>query len=187
MTFRLHAITSMDAHHPREAVDGTAVVSFRDLGAVVSEQKAFNPPVAEAEDVEKHRVVVDALFRAGAALPAPYGVVFRSREVLTRWMELHYVALRDALEFVEDRAVARVHIRRASAEETDVDVSSDLSAAASEAYRALRRKAVAAVPLHVEPVTGVIVSGAFLVDAELWKDFVAAVDELRDAHELLDL
>src|SRR5436190_20120207 len=116
MALRLHAITGIDPHQgtAAEAVDGASVVSFRDLGAIVSEQKAFAVPEADDAAVAAHRTIVDTLFRRGPVVPAPYGVVFRAKDVVTRWMELHYVSLCDALAFVEDRAVARVHVERAS-------------------------------------------------------------------------
>ena len=119
MAIRLYAITVADAQHaaPPADTDGAGLaptfVPFRDLCAVVSEQKAFGLDEPTPESVAAHQAVVDAVFRRGAVLPAPVGVVFRAPDVLKRWMELHYVSLTDALEFVEDRAVARVHIERA--------------------------------------------------------------------------
>jgi hypothetical protein len=201
MPLRLHAITMADAQP--DAGDGAPLgmtaerhgngpgglelhlVPFRDLAAVVSDQKAFALDEGGPAAVEQHRAVVDAIFRRAAVLPAPVGVVFRSPEVLKRWMELHYVSLTGALEFVEDRAVARVHVVRADGRDEDRDAGADLAAAATEAFRALRRRAVAAVPLHVERVTGLMLSGAFLVDRDVWKDFLRAVEEQHDAHERL--
>lgn len=190
MAIRLHAITVADAQHAAPTTDGTsaavspAFVPFRDLCAVVSEQKAFGLDDPTPESVAVHQAVVDAVFRRGAVLPAPVGVVFRAPDVLKRWMELHYVSLTDALEFVEDRAVARVHIERADGK-PEPDAGSDLSAAASESLRALRRKAVASVPLRVEATTGLALSASFLVEHDLWKDFLHAVDDQRDAHQHL--
>ena len=91
----------------------TSLIPFRDLCAVVSEQKAFSLDERTSEAIALHRTVVDTVFRRAAVLPAPVGVVFRAPDVLKRWMELHYVSLTDALEFVEERAVARVHVVRA--------------------------------------------------------------------------
>jgi hypothetical protein len=118
-------------------------------------------------------------------LPAPVGVVFRSQDVLTRWMELHYMSLTSALQFVEDRAVARVHVVRADGRPADLEAGSDLAAAAAESVRALRRRAVAAVPLRLEEVTGLVLSSSFLVERDLWKEFITAVEEQRDAHHLM--
>ena len=197
MALRLHAITLLDGAHALEPADGrhtgmfAAVrseiefIPFRDLCAVVSDQKTFALEEPATEEVTRHREIVDGIFRRAAVLPAPFGTVFRAPDVLTRWMELHYVALTGALEFVEDRAVARVHIVRAGGDEDNIETGSDLAAAAAESFRALRRRAVAVVPLRLEKVTGLMLSASFLVERDLWKDFLKAVDELQDAHHLL--
>jgi hypothetical protein len=41
------------------------------------------------------------------------------------------------------------------------------------------------VPLRTEAVTGLTLSAAFLVDNDLWKDFLRGIDDQRDAHHLL--
>ncbi|MGH9889173.1 MAG: GvpL/GvpF family gas vesicle protein, partial [bacterium] len=163
----------------------TALVPFRDLCAVVSDQRAFVLDETSPEALAQHRAVVDGIFRHAAVLPAPVGVVFRAPDVLKRWMELHYVSLSDALEFVEDRAVARVHIVRGDGKADELEAGSDLAASASESLRALRRRAVASVPLRLEQVTGLALSAAFLVEHDLWKEFLSGVEEQRDAHHRL--
>jgi len=193
MPLRLHAITLLDAPHSSAATatdgdspqDDTVLVPFRDLCAVVSEQPAFALDEPTPSEVDHHRAVVDAAFHRSPVLPAPVGAVFRNTEVLKRWMELHYVSLTDALQFVEDREVARVHIVRADGKGADLEVGSDLAAAAAESFRALRRRAVAAVPLRLEEITGLVLSAAFLVERDLWKEFIHAVGEQQDAHGVL--
>jgi hypothetical protein len=194
MALRLHAITLAEVNHDdavgsvtaEMAVAGpTSLVAFRDLCAVVSDQKAFALQDPSPQQLEQHRTIVDRIFRRAAVLPAPVGVVFRAPDVLTRWMELHYVSLTGALEFVEDRAVARVHVVRADGKSDDLEAGSDLAAAAAESFRALRRRAVATVPLRLEQVTGLVLSAAFLVERDLWKEFLAAVAEQQDAHHLM--
>ena len=191
MALRLHAVTLADAHYSPPPSDGkktnheVKLIPFRDLCAVVSEQKMFTLDEATPELVESHRAIVDSVFKSATVLPAPIGVVFRAPDVLKRWMELHYVSLTGALEFVEDRMVARVHIVRAGGSSDDREAGSDLAAAAAESMRALRRHAVSAVPLRREEVTGLALSSAFLVDRSSWKAFLAAADEQQSAHHLL--
>jgi hypothetical protein len=160
----------------------TSLIPFRDLCAVVSEQKAFSLDERTSEAIALHRTVVDTVFRHSAVLPAPVGVVFRAPDVLKRWMELHYVSLTDALEFVEERAVARVHVVRADGKAEEAEAGSDLAAAVTESFRALRRRSVASVPLRLEAVTGLALSSAFLVENDQWKEFIHAVEEQQDAH-----
>lgn len=188
MALRLHAITLADAAQHAPAGDGSeiALIPFRDLCAVVSTQRSFVLDETTPAAIEGHRRIVDRIFHQASVVPAPVGVVFRSPDVLKRWMELHYVSLSGALEFVEDRAVARVHIVRANAKDGEErEAGSDLAAAATEAFRALRRHAVAAVPLRLEHVTGLVLSASFLVERDLWKEFLRAVEDQHDAHHLL--
>src|SRR6185437_14057540 len=192
LALRLHAITLADV--APEPSDGDAAVlasvavrgvPFRELSAIVSETGAFSLDDLTPADIDVHRRIVDATFRRATVLPAPVGVVFRTPDILKRWMELHYVSLNGALQFVEDRAVARVHIVRSDGRDDDLEAGSDLAAAATEAFRALRRRSVAAVPLRLEEVTGLMLSASFLVERDLWKEFLTAVDEQHDAHHLL--
>jgi hypothetical protein len=191
MAMRLHAITVADMTVDVPGGTGTETLSitqfipYRDLCAVVSEQRNFSLDPPSPAAVDFHRSVVDAVFRAATVLPAPVGVVFRAPDILKRWMELHYVALTGALEFVEDRAVARVHVVRAQATEDDRETGSDLAAEAAESLRALRRHSVSSVPLRREEVTGLALSSAFLVDKTAWRAFLAATDEQQSEHRML--
>ena len=178
---RLFGVTANDHNHAH-AADGAELLPFRDLAALVAPSEyATMTPTGEA--IEQHRRIVDEVFTRAAVLPAPVGTVFRSSDTLMRWLELHYVALSEALNFVEDRGVARVHVRRGDGKADDAGV--DLAAAAAEAFRMLRRQSVAAVPLKSEHLTGIVLSSAFLLDKELWNDFVAAVEDQRKRNERL--
>ena len=200
MAIRLHAITLADAHLELPGPGsgtltetetyagsglGVSLVPFRDLCAVVSDQGSFVLDDASPNEVARHRTIVDAVFQRAPVVPAPVGVVFRGADVLKRWIELHYVSLSGALEFVEDRVAARVHIARADAKDGDEEAGADLAAAATESFRALRRNAVASLPLRLEKVTGLMLSASFLVERDLWKDFLRAVQEQHEAHHKL--
>jgi len=180
----MHGIVLSDGHALPEVPGsgrGTRLVSYRDVGAVVSDQKSFALDDVDSTRIEEHRAIVDAVFHIAPVLPAPVGVVFRSADALTRWMELHYVALTGALEFVEDRAAARVHISH-TANNSNRAADADLANAANEAVRALRRAAVMAVPLAYDASSGRVSSAAFLVERDHWKDFLRAVAEQHEAH-----
>jgi hypothetical protein len=177
---RLFGVTANDHHGHFKPADGAQLVAFRDLTAVV-EPADYVALAVNGQAIEDYRRMVEQIFTHAPVLPAPPGTVFRSRETLVRWLELHYVALSEALSFVEDRSrsVARVHAQRAGGRPDERETGSDLAAAAAEAFRALRRQAVASVPLQTEHLTGIVLSSAFLVDKTVWGDFVSAVDEQR--------
>ena len=157
------------------AVPDTELVVVRDLAAIVAPGTYIVTEPTEEQATQVGDAIADYAKRS-AVLPAPVGVVFRSREAVTRWLELHYVALSDALSFVDDRVVGRVHVWRPG-EASEREVGSDLAAAAADALRELRRSAVATVPLRTEQLTGIVSSAAFLIEQELWKEFSSKVEE----------
>lgn len=173
---RLYGITDVEHHAHTNGSDDTELLAVRDLAAIVSTAE-YSATAPAGEVIEQYRRVVDDVFSKAPVLPAPVGTVFRSRETLTRWLELHYVTLSEALTFVADRAEARVHVARPTGKADERETGSDLAAVAAEAFRTLRRHSVAAVPLKAEHITGIVLSSAFLLDKELWNDFAAAVDD----------
>ena len=186
MALLLHAVTPTDTASGALVVPEVArPVVFRDLAAVVSEREKFALDEFDEVALGAHRAIVDAIFRRQVVIPTPPGVVFRTEHVLTRWMELHYVALNDALAFVTDRVAMRVHVQRAGGSADDADAGSDLAEVAGVVFRDLRRRAVASVPLTLEKITGITLSGAFLVERELFKEFERGVAEAKASNPKL--
>jgi hypothetical protein len=155
--------------------------SLRELAAVAEEGDYSSREVNET-DAARHFEVVEALFGQDAVLPTPVGTIFRSSEVLQRWMELHYVALSDALAWVEDRVAARVHVSRP---DNDAEMDADVAAIVAEVSRSLRRRAVASIPLRSADERAKVLSSGYLVEAELWHEFSDAITEEQERHSSL--
>jgi hypothetical protein len=174
VALNLFGVTVNDAHSARADAAGVQLVTVRDLAAICAEveYRAIAPDDAA---VARYAEVLGAYSVTSPVLPAPVGVVFRSSDSVTRWLELHYGALSEAMTFVENRVAARVHVWRPGKPE-EREVGADLAAAAAESLRVLRRTATASLPLRVEKLTGIVLSAAFLVDSERWKEFSAEVD-----------
>ena len=173
----LYGVMDLEGGQAAPAAAGTSLVAFRDLGAVVADAEYVrrNPDVVE---VEQHREIVEAICAKGAFLPAPVGVVFRASDALVRWLEIHYVTLRDGLTFVEGRLGARVHVLARDGEGvSDVDVA-DL---ATEVFRHFRHHAAASVMLKTSDVER-LASAAFLVERERWNVFIDTVREEAKQH-----
>jgi hypothetical protein len=186
MALSLHAVTLNEtASGALILPEGSIKVVFRDLAAVVTEREKFSLDEPDDVALDAHRAVVDGVFRRQMVLPTPPGVVFRTEHVLTRWMELHYVALNDALSFVSDRLAMRVHVQRAGGNADDAESGSDLAELAGTVFRDLRRRAVASVPLTIEKITGITLSGAFLVERELIREFERGVADVKSLHPKL--
>ena len=180
MALNLFGVTVNDAHSGDVSVPDVQLIALRELAAICGavEYRAVEP---DDETVARCSDVVAAYAVRGPVLPAPVGVVFRSDDAVRRWLELHYSALSEALSYVENRVAARVHVFRAG-DVGERDAGSDLAAVAAESMRVLRRAAVATLPLRMEKVTGIVLSAAFLVEEELWKNFVEEV-EAQDKME----
>lgn len=184
MSLRVYGVILHDGHGHAKLPEGVRLLPVRELAAI-AEDGDYRVHDVDTPAIERHLNVVASVFSQDAVLPAPVGTVFRSNEVLQKWMELHYVALSDALAWVEDRLAARVHITRAMGRESDREAGSDLAAIAAESTRSLRRHAVASVPLRNEQVTGIVLSAAYLVERGLWQEFADAVDDERERHPLV--
>lgn len=180
MGLRLYGVTLFDAHSQLPA-DGIQLVPLREIAAVVTDA-AYVVASSDGEEIQRYQDAIAVVSARGPVLPAPIGVVFRSRETLVQWMEVHYVTLSEALAYVEDRIEARVHVARGDGKPNEREAGADLAAAAAESFRVLRRGSVAYLPLRTEHMTGIVVSAAFLIDRELWKGFTELVNSQRDEH-----
>jgi hypothetical protein len=176
----LFGIVQTDGVHGRNAPDGIVTVAFRGLGALVGET-SYARVAPTPEQVTAYRQIVEGVFAERSILPAPFGTVFRNREGLTRWLELHYFTLIEALTFVEDRVMARVTIATEPRPEVVNDpgtaqtAAALLEATATESFRLLRRHAVASlVAPKAQPE---VVQSSFLIDREKWGLFADIVGE----------
>jgi hypothetical protein len=174
----LYGVVGLEAADNDSLAPGTTAVAFRDLGAVVSEAQ-YSSRIADIAEVEAHRRVVEPIFTRRPFLPAPVGIVFRSREALIRWLELHYVTLTDGLSFVEGRVGARVHLSRRPGEGSD---RLDVSHSAAEIFRTLRQNCAASVTLKPREGGGRHASAAFLVERQRWDGFLDVIMEEARQH-----
>jgi hypothetical protein len=172
VALNLFGVTVNDGRTGAVSRPDVHLVGLRDLAAICAdgEYHAAEPTDGAAQHAAD---VVTAFAAHSPVLPAPVGVVFRSAESVERWLELHYSALSGALSFVENRVAARVHVRRAGDDDGD---GADLNAIAAESLHVLRRAAVASVPLQSVRGAGIVLSAAFLVEEDLWRDFVGEVE-----------
>jgi hypothetical protein len=175
VSLTLYGVTVNDTHTSEIHLPDVTLVSLRDLTAICAPTE-YRAVEADDAAVERVNEVVSAFALGSPVLPAPIGIVFRSEESVQRWLELHYSALSGALSFVENRVAARVHVYRAAEPGDESDAATDLPAVAAESIRVLRRAAVATLPLRSEKQKGIVLSAAFLVEDELWKNFVEEVE-----------
>ncbi len=168
----LYGIISHEAAiSPRPA--GVETVALRDVVALVK-RVPYGRVDADTDRIAEYRRVIETAFQNHSVLPVPFGTVFRSRDALTRWMEIHYVALLEGLGFVHDRATARVRLKPVAD-----SGESDFENTVFDSLRFLKRHAVAFLsrPPESDGHDGPVADASFLVDREKWDAFSAAVRE----------
>lgn len=185
---RFYGIAALDAGLSGALVPHTELVTLRDIGAIVA-PSAFLSAEPSEQDIERYRGVIEGVFAKHAIVPAQPGTVFRSRETLLKWLELHYFTLIEALNFVADRVAIRVHVSPAPPEESAVEMldepppstsapatpETDPVAQSAEVFRSLRRSAVALMTVKPGEGDSHQASASFLVDRERFAAFREAV------------
>jgi hypothetical protein len=155
-------------------------VRYRALEALVQAAPYAVPPFDVAA-LRGHQRVLDGVLRRGTVLPLPYGVVFRGRRPLIRFLEEQYLVLDEGLSLLEGHWELRVHVAAPGIAEP----APELSELATQHYTELRRHARAAVPFPRTP--GRLLSAAFLVDRRVWVEFVERSEQLGALHPELTL
>lgn len=180
----LYGVALLDGVESNSLAADTSLVTVRDLGAITAPAE-YQRQDPDDRDLERHGIVLGTVAERQAVAPAPVGTVFRDRAALVRWLELHYHALHESLAFLDGRTVARVHIVKRDPSST-IDGAA-LAARAADVLKNLRTQAAAMVPLKPEKLTGIVLSGAFLVEREKWGAFSGAVGGAGSAHADLDI
>jgi len=123
-------------------------------------------------------------------LPAPPGTVFQSHAILTRWLELHYFTLTEALAVIDGHSAARVNITtHMRPEDGDGESQKSFAALAAESLRLLRSQAAATVTLpraDSDDEDGIIARASFLVDSQRWETFKDTVSKEAQRQSALD-
>ncbi|MDQ6887573.1 MAG: GvpL/GvpF family gas vesicle protein [Gemmatimonadota bacterium] len=164
----------------------TTTIRYRELGAIVR-PCPFASVDFTAEELQEYQEVIGTAFHDTSVLPAPFGAVFRSTDLLQRWLEMNYIALAEGMHFVDGRCETRVRAREPqdTVRRGGAAVGGDASPVASECFRLLRKDAVAAVPLRQEEGAPLAMSGAFLIQRTAWDEFAELVSDCGRRYEQL--
>jgi hypothetical protein len=185
-SLRLYGVAATESGHADSIADGTTLVHYRALAAIV-EPSPYSVSTLEDEEMTKYLRVLEDSHLHASVLPAPPGTVFQSQGTLVRWLELHYFTLTEALSVVEGHAAARVSITIQGDQEDEGKKS--FAALAAESLRLLRTQAAATVTLPKadgDDEDGVVARASFLVDTQRWENFKDTVSKEAERQSVLD-
>ena len=184
---RLYGVAAVESGHTSSLADGTSLTHYRALAAIV-EPSSYSAVNVDDGEMTKYLRVLEEAHAHGAVLPAPPGTVFQSKNTLTRWLELHYFTLTEALSVIEGHAAARVSITT-QGDKDDADAQKSLAALAAESLRLLRGQAAATVTLpraDGDEEEGVVAKASFLIDSQRWQAFQEVVSKEARRQGSLD-
>jgi len=184
---RMYGVAAVESGHASSLADGTTLTHYRALAAIV-EPSSYSTVNLDGGEMEKYLRVLEEAYSHATILPAPPGTVFQSQSVLTRWLELHYFTLTEALSVVEGHAAARVSVTKRGNPE-DGDSQKSFASLAAESLRLLRSQAAATVTLpraDSDDEDGIVARASFLIDNQRWQNFQDTVAKEADRQPALD-
>jgi hypothetical protein len=177
-SLKLYGVAAVDSGQSTSLAEGTTLVHYRALAAIV-EPSAYATVGLDNGEMDKYLRVVEDVHAHVAVLPAPPGTVFQSHSTLTRWLELHYFTLTEALSVVEGHAAARVSITTNGTQDTGT-AGKSFAALAADSLRTLRSQAAATVTLPKadgDEEDGIVARASFLIDSQRWQAFQEIVSK----------
>jgi hypothetical protein len=183
---RLYGVAAAESGHTDSLAEGTTLTHYRALAAVV-EPSTYALTSLDDGEMANYLRVLEEVHSHTSVLPAPPGTVFQSQSTLTRWLELHYFTLTEALSVIEGHAAARVSITMQGKHELDTQKS--LASLAADSLRLLRGQAAATVTLpkaDQDDEEGVIARASFLIDTQRWDAFNDTVSKEAQRQSALD-
>jgi hypothetical protein len=190
---RLYGVAAHESTTGHALAEGTTLVQFRSIAAVVAPAR-YHRVTIDDDEIADYTRVLEEVQSSAAVLPAPPGTIFRSRDSLMRWLELHYFTLTQTLGTIEGHGQARLTITKtvgvdpndatgAEAKES----AKQLVATASQSMRVLRGHAAATVTLPpIEGETTIVSQASFLVELDHWTAFAELVEKEDQRQTALD-
>ena len=182
----MYGVAAVESGQAMSLAEGTTLVHYRALAAVV-EPTPYSVSTLQDDEMAKYSAVLEEAHAHSSILPAPPGTVFQSQSTLTRWLELHYFTLTEALSVVEGHAAARVSVTTRGKQGEDTRKS--LSGLAAESLRLLRSQAAATVTLPKadgDEADDIVARASFLIDTQRWQAFESAVSKEAARQASLD-
>lgn len=190
---KLFGVAAHESSGSQALAEGTSLIQFRSLAAVVAPAR-YTRVTLDEKEIGDYTRVLEEVQTAASVLPAPPGTIFRSRDNLMRWLELHYFTLTQTMTAIEGHGQARLTVTKTVGvdpeDATDAEVkesTKQLIATASQSMRVLRGQSAATVTLPLpEGETNVIAQASFLVELDRWDAFADLVSKEDQRQTALD-
>ncbi len=190
---KLFGVAAHESTSHASLAEGTTIVPFRALAAVVCPTR-YHKVLLDEKEMNEYTRVVEEVQNTASILPAPPGTIFRSRDNLMRWLELHYFTLTQTMSAIEGHAQARLTVTKTAGVDPDnatgaeaKETAKQLVATASQSMRVLRGQSSATVTLPaIEDETHVVARASFLVEMENWEAFAQLVSKEDERQTALD-
>jgi hypothetical protein len=190
---KLYGVAAHDSTSHASLAEGTSVVAFRAVAAVVAPAR-YHKVLLDEKEMNDYTRVLEEVQDSTSVLPAPPGTIFRSRDNLVRWLELHYFTLTQTMSAIEGHGQARLTVTKTPGVDPDnatgaeaKETSKQLVATASQSMRILRGQSSATVTLpHIEGDTQVVSRASFLVELDRWESFAELVAKEDERQTALD-
>jgi len=191
-SLKFFGVAAHDSTASHLLAEGTSLLQFRSIAAVVSPGGKYTRLVVDDDVMAEYTRILEEIQAVTTVLPAPPGTLFRSRDSLMRWLELHYFTLTQTMSSIEGHGQARLTVTKTPGVDPDKDTGAEakestkqLMATASQSMRVLRGQSAATVLIpQGEDETAVVAQASFLVELERWSafaDLVAKEDERQTA------
>lgn len=184
---RFFGVAAVESGQTTSLAAGTTLTHYRALAAIV-EPAHYTAVNLDDGEMDKYLRVLEEAYTHSTVLPAPPGTVFQSQGTLSRWLELHYFTLTEALSVIEGHAAARVSIT-SPGKRGENETEKSMAALAAESLRLLRTQAAATVTLPKaagDEEEGVVARASFLVDSQRWQSFQDTVSKEARRQTALD-
>jgi hypothetical protein len=184
---RLFGVAAVESGQTISLAAGTTLTHYRALAAIV-EPSPYSAVKLDDAEMEKYLHVLEEAYTHSTILPAPPGTVFQSQGTLSRWLELHYFTLTEALSVIDGHSAARVSIRTPNGRGEN-DTEKSMAALAAESLRLLRTQAAATVTLpkaDTDEDEGIVACASFLIDSQRWQSFQDTVSKEARRQTALD-
>jgi hypothetical protein len=190
---KLFGVAAHDSTSHASLAEGTTIVPFRAVAAVVAPAR-YHKVLLDEKEMGEYTRVLEEVQNTTSVLPAPPGTIFRSRDNLMRWLELHYFTLTQTMTAVEGHAQARLTVTKTAGVDPDdatgaeaKETAKQLVATASQSMRILRGQSSATVTLpHIEGETHIVAQASFLVELDHWEAFAELVAKEDERQTALD-